>query len=486
MLRANLPFTYTRGAVNLTVVIVLGIALWLASCHVAATTVDTATPTPIPPRPPATTPVATSASDQSAPPSAMTTTAADQACAPGALAETDEIVIGALAPLSKPGAMQSGFAMQTAFNLAVAEINAQGGVAGKPLRLIAYDTAGLPEQGARFAERLITQDCAVALVGVYHSQVAVAVKAVVQRLHRPIIFVDPYLDEITVDQTPEVFRIAPTSSMLAQMPGQWLTEVGDYNQDGEKFVAVVVENTPYGVARVESAQKWLPQAGFTLESVQVDVPITDYQAVIARLVALEHMPDAVFLYLHDDAVYDLTQALIAAGIGPQKSTLLVINQPSGNDQTFWARVPAGLLTVMPHIGPWPATTTAKGQQFAEQYRIYFERWPESYAFAAYDSVWLVADAISRTQSLTSADLITALEASDVELAAGRYTFPYNAQNPPDGTTVPAYMWHQRPNPPFYYLQYTEPQQATFDATIIWPPDQRTSPGPVVRPVEQTP
>lgn len=382
--------------------------------------------------------------------------------------------------------MQSGFAMQTAFNLAIDEINAQGGIHGKRLRLIAYDTAGLPEQGAHAAERLIAEDCAVALVGVYHSQVASTVKEVVKRLGAPIIFVDPYADEITTDQTPAVFRIAPTTSMLAQLPGQWLAEVGDYNQDGEKFVVVVAEDSPSGSARVEYAQKWLSLASFAVEPLLVNVPITDDNAVIARIVALDHMPDALFLNLYGDTVYDLAQSLISAGIGPQKSTLIVINSNVKDNQTFWQHVPAGAYTVVPRIGPWPATISAQGRRFADQYATYFNHWPEAYAFAAYDSVFLVADAISRTQSLEPAELITALEQSDIELAAGHYTFPYNSQNPPDGTKIPAYMWHQWPNPPLYYLQYTEPQQALADAAIVWPPAARTSPEAVVRAEDQTP
>jgi ABC-type branched-subunit amino acid transport system substrate-binding protein len=408
------------------------------------------------------------------------------ACGQLTFTTAQEIVIGALAPLSKPGAMQSGFAMQTAFNIAIDEINTQGGIAGKPARLLAYDTAGLPEQGARFAERLISQDCASILVGVYHSNVALAVKEVVHHLGTPVIFADPYADEITADHWPEIFRIAPTGSMLAQMPAQWMAEVGDYNRDGEKQVAIVAENSPYNAAKLELMQHWMAVNGFKTEIIQVDLPTTDFNAVVARVVAFDHMPDAIFLQIHGNTVYDLQSALLNAGIGPQKNTLLVSNLTAIDDDNFWARLPEGVNTVMPKIGPWPATIGKKGRAFAEKYHVYANRWPEAYAFEAYDAVLLAADAISRTHSLAPRDLISALEATDIELAAGHYTFPYNSKHPPNGADEPAYLWHQWPNPPLFYLQYTAANQKASQAAIIWPPQARTSPTPIQRATPQSP
>ena len=77
--------------------------------------------------------------------------------------------------------------MQTALNIAVTELNDGGGISGKPVRLITYDSAGMPARGAEFAERLITQDCAVGLVGIYHDDVALAVAEVAQEYGVPLI-----------------------------------------------------------------------------------------------------------------------------------------------------------------------------------------------------------------------------------------------------------------------------------------------------------
>ncbi len=109
------------------------------------------------------------------------------------------------------------------------------------------------------------------------------------------------------------------------------------------------------------------------------------------------------------------------------------------------------------------------------------RFPEAYAFEAYDSLWLMADAIDRAGSLDPDEIIAALEATDFEGAAGRYYFPYGLENPPEADDQPAFMWHQWPEVPLLFLQYTEPNQHSDNVQVIWPETYRTSEGPIVRP-----
>ena len=410
--------------------------------------------------------------------SATSAPAFASSCTRGKVSEATEIVIGVIYPLSDPMMMTIGFGMQAATNLALADINAKGGIDGKPVRIIVYDSSTSPEQGAVFAERLATIDCVAAIVGVFHSDVALAVKEVAQRYHIPVVFADPYADEVTADHAPEVFRIAPTRTMLIQMMGQWLAKVGDYNQDGELLTVLVVENSRYGAMRGELAQQWLPTYGIKPVIFTVDLPVTDFSPLIARIVTLDQLPDAVFLYLHNGDNFLLQQQLLAAGIGPKRSTLLVAPANALDDTTFWQHVPAGEFTVVTQIGPWYSTVPKMGQRFAEVYQQYFKRWPEATAFEAYDALWLVADAIQRAGSLAADDIIHALEKTDIELASGYYYFPYGSTNPPDGQAVPNYMWHQWPDPQLLFLQYTAPGQTARTAPVIWPPIYQTVEGPL--------
>jgi len=407
-------------------------------------------------------------------PSAPVTTS----CKRDTLADVTEIVIGVMYPLSDQSTMTTGFAMQAATNLALADINAQASFKDKPVRLIVYDSGSSPEQGALFAERLVTVDCAAAIVGVFHSTVALAVKEVAVRYHIPVVFADPYADEITSDHAAEIFRIAPTRTMVAQMMGQWMEEVGDYNQDGEILLALVVENSRYGSMRGELVQQWMPTYGIEPEVFTIDLPTTDFSPLIARIVALDKLPDVVFAYLHKGDNVPLLRQLLAAGIGPTRSTLLVTTSTALDETHFWDQVPDGIYTIVTQVGPWPSAVTPMGQRFADTYQQYFNRWPEATAFEAYDALWLMTDAIQRAGTLNPDDVIHALEETDIELASGYYYFPYNSTNAPDGTIVPHYMWHQWPNPPILYLQYAKAGQSRRDAPVIWPPTYQTVTGPL--------
>ena len=398
------------------------------------------------------------------------------ACAPATLAEAKEIVIGALVPLSQNSTWPRGLAMQTGLNIAMDEINAAGGWQGKPVRLVTYDTTGQPDLAARLAERLITQDCAVGLIDGFQDSVAAAVRQVSERFGTPVLVVEAAADELTASRPPTLFRLAPTATMMAQMPARWLADVGDYNGDGEIFAVLVAENTPVGDVAVAQASEWFPTYRIAHEVLRVDLPTQDFSPQIARIAAMDMAPDAVFLYVNGDTGLDLQRQLLDAGIGPKQGTLLVTGRAALDGPTFWQHVPDGELTVVGRRGPWATTLNQIGRTFVERYGEVSAQWPEPVAFSAYDAVHLLLDAAGRADSLAPADLVEALEQTNLDLASGRYTFPYNSQNPPDAQTIPDYLWHQWPDPPLLYLQYRSAQQDPATLDVIWPPAYRTTDG----------
>src|SRR2546425_1385801 len=75
--------------------------------------------------------------------------------------EAGPIVIGVAGPFSQP----RGVAMRQAAELAVAEINAKGGVKGRPLKLRVADDSGREDTAVRVAEELYRDPDVVAGVG---------------------------------------------------------------------------------------------------------------------------------------------------------------------------------------------------------------------------------------------------------------------------------------------------------------------------------
>src|SRR5881394_2376536 len=71
------------------------------------------------------------------------------------------IVVGLAGPLSQP----RGVSMQQAAELAVKEINARGGLHGRPLALRIMDDSGRAEVAIGIAQQLVNDPAIVAVIG---------------------------------------------------------------------------------------------------------------------------------------------------------------------------------------------------------------------------------------------------------------------------------------------------------------------------------
>src|SRR5260370_21949761 len=111
----------------------------------------------------------------------------------------EEVKIGAIYPLTGAAA-SSGLEMKNALELAAEMINngakglnlplsGSGGLPnlkGAKIRLVFGDHQSNPQVGATEAERLITQEKVVALIGCYASNVTATANQVTQRYHLPL------------------------------------------------------------------------------------------------------------------------------------------------------------------------------------------------------------------------------------------------------------------------------------------------------------
>jgi ABC-type branched-subunit amino acid transport system substrate-binding protein len=380
-------------------------------------------------------------------------------CAPMDAAEVEEIKIGATVPQSAPGAVAGGIAMQFAINIAVEEINEAGGVLGKPVDVTFYDTASLPERGTAAMEYLITQECVVGVVGEYHSSAGVAMKEVAHKYHIPVVFAETWNDTITGSGYEEVFRIAPTSSMVAEADASYLA-----NLDMD-FVVIVTENTDYGIPAAEATAERLAEIGINSETYSADKGTPDYSSVVTRIQAGE-TPDAVLVLITGEDSYNFENQAIEAGLMPTEETVCIANQVAIQPQ-FWDAVPGGNYCSFRKVGLVPALANDVTKAFESKYREKFGIFPESFALEAYDSMHIMANAIENAGSLDPDAIIAALEATDITLAQGHYYFPYGTQNPvPEGE--PDWMWHQWPDPAVLFIQYFETGQTATDAAVVYP------------------
>src|SRR6267378_1760581 len=117
------------------------------------------------------------------------------------------IVIGLAGPFSQP----RGVSMRHAAELAVKEINARGGIRGRPLALRIMDDSGRPEVAIRIAQQLADDPAVVAVVGHLTSSASLAAGRVYGEARRPLVMISPSASSPDLSGvSPYMFRVCPS------------------------------------------------------------------------------------------------------------------------------------------------------------------------------------------------------------------------------------------------------------------------------------
>ena len=386
------------------------------------------------------------------------------------------IRIGAFFPLSAPGSVVGGEAMRAAMIIAADEINAAGGLLGRPVELIVVDSEGLPERGSAVSERLINQDGVVAIAGGYHSSVGVVAKEVAHNYGIPIVLANTWNDTITSVQYPEVFRIAPLSSEVSAVDVKFMEWLRDDAGAKLEKVVLLTENTDYGIPAAEDTARLLGEAGIDSVTFGVDIGTQDFAGIIERIKAEE--PDLIMSLATGEASYNFAQQSADAGIGPQDvPTLCDHNALESN--SFWRNVPDGNYCFVRRIGLPAQLYNDVALDFLAEYEARTgKEGAESYAFAAYDAVKILAQAITEAGTTDSGAIIATLEEITYVGALGKITFPVNSSNTPEQAGVDPKWWHQFPDPAVTVVQYQHEGEDSVSATVVFPETFRTG-DPVV-------
>jgi len=383
-----------------------------------------------------------------------------------ALAADCPIKIGGLAPLSAPGSVTGGEAMRVAMLLAERDINAAGGVLGCDIEVVIADTEGLPEKARALMEKLITQDGVVAVGGGYHSSVGVAGKDVANDRGIPVVFAETWNDTITGDKQKYIFRIAPLSSWASGVIWKFAAQA-----PGVKKVAIVTENTDYGIPAAAECEKGLASKGISSTTFGVDIGTQDFAGIVERVKA--ENPDYLIVLLTGEAGFNYAQQAADAGVGPQ-DMMFHANQSGLESKAFWENVPDGNLSFMARIGVPETMYNESALKMANDYKAQTGKTGvESYALEAYDSIGVIAQAINEAGSTNGDAVVDALENISHEGTLGRIYFPYGTKKDPSADGKGDEWWHQWPDPAITMVQYQKEGEPSNTMTIVYPDVYKT-------------
>lgn len=178
-----------------------------------------------------------------------------------AIAEQPPLVVGLSADMSSAAA-QAGEAIRRGALLAIEEVNAGGGVLGRPLELVVTDHRGNPARGRDNVEELASRDDVVAILGGLHTPVALHELEPVHS--HGVIYLDPWAAGTPIvdngHQPNYVFRV----SVRDEFAGGFL--VGEAVAAGYKRPGLMLERTGWGRSNRKAlldalAEKGLGNAG---------------------------------------------------------------------------------------------------------------------------------------------------------------------------------------------------------------------------------
>jgi branched-chain amino acid transport system substrate-binding protein len=150
----------------------------------------------------------------------------------------DPIHIGLAGPLEQP----RGRSMEQAAQLAVSEVNARGGIRGRPLLLELRDDSASAEAAVRAARELYDTPDLVAVIGHLTSGATIAAAPVYNGGSRPVLQISPSASSPEVSRAgPYTFRVCPSDLVHGERLADWAR-----TQLGAARAAVIYLNDDYG------------------------------------------------------------------------------------------------------------------------------------------------------------------------------------------------------------------------------------------------
>lgn len=393
------------------------------------------------------------------------TPSAEEEAEEEAAVESDTILIGGFGPLSAPGSYQGGTEMRQAAEMAVDEVNEAGGVLGREVELIFGDTEGLPERGTAVTERLIVQNNVVGLVGEYHSGVALAEMEVAHRYGVPVVFAEPWSDDVTGSGYPEIFRIAPSIDYYSSIATNYIADVG------WESVVFVAEDSDYGREQSETWQTQLEDLGITdVEVIFADPATEDFTPILQRIA--QDPPDMLGGIVTGIGNSRMVNQACDLGLAPTAQTAYYASIDAQYPE-FWENVgDCGQYVFFTYVGLPQSLWNEKTEAFMATFEDRYGTTPGGVAMESYDATHMLLSAIEEAGSTEPQPIIEALEGMEYTGALGDIWFEYGSDNPvPEDE--PAWMWHQWPTPTVMILQYTEVGQSVDEATVVYPPERAT-------------
>jgi branched-chain amino acid transport system substrate-binding protein len=344
----------------------------------------------------------------------------------------DKIRIGCAIALSGPNSMGGITTQVNPYKLAVADINARGGIFVPkynkriPVDLILYDDRSDIETSIKMAEKLIVEDKVDFMLPPWGTASNFAIAPVATKYKHPMMGItvsSPKLDE-RLASTPYFFVVLGQPNRLVP------STVGLMQEVGVKSVAVIYVSDMFGLEHVDLVKEYVGKSDIKMPILQSYPPETQDLSPLIKRVEAEKV-DALLNYGYPPHTFLINKQMPALGYNPKFFQNGVGTQFTSYRDAFGAPGVDGV------CGNWALTPKMPYPGAKEFFEGYKKMFNEEAAMggepAAYASLQILEQAIKKVGDLDRAKIrdVIAKDTFDTIIGPMRFEKGVNVQWPGD-------------------------------------------------------
>ena len=334
--------------------------------------------------------------------------------------ESDTIKIGTIMSMS---GVVSHYGIQTrdAIQMAIDEINAEGGVLGKKVELIAEDDEKNPEKTMNALIKLATKDKVPAIIGALTSDCTLAITKEAQQ--RNVLLLTPTsTNDAVTDAGDLIFRSCFKDSFQGSIVARFSIET----LGAQKAAILYDMNNDYSVGLTKAFQETFESLGGQLVAIESYAGgDKDFNAQITKIKAAD--PDVLFI-----PDYYSTISLVIKQVRNQGLDVTMLGADGWDELTGQAGDEAIGSYYSNHYSP--DADDPDVQEFVRKYRERFNVTPNALAVLGYDATYILLEAMERAGTTDPQKVKVALMETDRKFVTGHIKFD-EQRNPVKSVTM---------------------------------------------------
>lgn len=335
------------------------------------------------------------------------------ACSGGGGSSSSELYIGSANPMTGDSA-QFGDMKVKAIELALDEINKQGGIDGKQVKLIAGDDTGNPKEAPNVAQKFAGDNKILAVIGHWNSSCTLAARGIYEAAGIPVI-TDSVNKQITDGTTPHLFRVSLTDTTQAYNLAQYA-----YNQLGKRNAAILFTANDFGTGLKNDFTEEFERLGGKVAASETyfEGQSKDFSPQLTKIKGQN--PDVIFI-----AGYYVETALIAQQAEPLGLDVPMIGTEGISSDELIKLGGAAVEGIRFAAFFHPEVEFPGTKEFVEAFRAKYNKEPDNYAALAYDSAKLILEGMKQNGATREGITKYLEEVKDFPGVAGPISFKNN-------------------------------------------------------------